>query len=322
MGAHVDSDDRDEIRGRAQEIATPRSKGLIGQPYEARVDAASDSRLAAAGGEHGTARDVEVGVKFQDDRLPFACTGQITAHGDDAPDAGTPPRDRLDHLIAQADAAGANGAREPAEVLAGADHKLNGKAEVGSGCETAHGDAVEMLQQRWALVPSHGRRAAGDVVAEHGRDGYGQRILEAEARREPLEFGVDLGKVRLGPADQVHLVDGQNDPPNSHQVEDGCMSARLLLDAAARIDDQDRHISMRGAGGHVARVLLVARAIDDDQAALAGIEIPPGDVDGDALLALGGEAIHQQAEIGCARSGFRGTLELGALIGVQTIRVP
>ena len=104
-------------------------------------------------------------------------------------------------------------------------------------------------------------------------------------------------------SDQVHLVDGQHDAPHAHQVEDGGMPPRLLLDAAARIDQQDGHVGVRGAGRHVARVLLVAGAVDDDEPARRRVEVAPGDVDGDALLALGGEAVDQQAEIG--RAGGR-----------------
>ena len=83
-------------------------------------------------------------------------------------------------------------------------------------------------------------------------------------------------------------------------VEDGGVPPRLPLDAVARVDEQDGDVGVRGAGRHVARVLLVAGAVDDDEAARRGVEIAPGDVDGDALLALGDEAVEQQAEVGCA----------------------
>jgi hypothetical protein len=52
----------------------------------------------------------------------------------------------------------------------------------------------------------------------------------------------------------------------------------------------DQHHGGVGAGGgrdHVARVLLVARRVADDELALRGGEVAVGDVDGDALLALG-----------------------------------
>jgi hypothetical protein len=55
-------------------------------------------------------------------------------------------------------------------------------------------------------------------------------------------------------------------------------------------------IGGRGAGDHVAGILLVAGRVGDDELALVGGEEAVGDVDGDALLALGGEAVDQQAK--------------------------
>ena len=121
---------------------------------------------------------------------------------------------------------------------------------------------------------------------------------------------------------QVHLVDGQDHPLNAHQVEDGRMAPRLHLDAGAGVDQQDGDIGMRRAGRHVARVLLVAGAVDDDEAAGRRVEVAPGDIDGDALLALGGEAIDQQAEIGRARRSLGRPLQHLPLVGVQGSGVP
>ena len=67
--------------------------------------------------------------------------------------------------------------------------------------------------------------------------------------------------------------------------------------ALARVDQQDGELGGGGAGRHVARVLLVAGRVGDDERAPGGREIAIGDVDGDALLALGGEAVDQQREI-------------------------
>ena len=75
------------------------------------------------------------------------------------------------------------------------------------------------------------------------------------------------------------------------------MPPRLRQHALARIDQDHREIGGRRAGHHVARILLVARRIGDDELALLGREEAIGDVDRDALLALGGEAVDQQREI-------------------------
>ena len=65
------------------------------------------------------------------------------------------------------------------------------------------------------------------------------------------------------------------------------MAARLGQHALARVDQDDGEVGGRGAGDHVARVLLVARRVGDDELALVGGEEAVGDVDRDALLALG-----------------------------------
>ena len=76
------------------------------------------------------------------------------------------------------------------------------------------------------------------------------------------------------------------------------MAPRLHAHALLRIDQHHGGVGGRSAGGHVARVLLVARAIGDDELAAWRLEIAIGHVDGDALLALGLQAVDQQGEIG------------------------
>ena len=88
------------------------------------------------------------------------------------------------------------------------------------------------------------------------------------------------------------------------------MAPRLRQQALARIDQDDGEIGGGGAGRHVAGVLLVAGRIGDDEAARLRREIAIGDVDGDALLALGREPVDQQSEIGrfALRTEFPGVV--------------
>ena len=92
------------------------------------------------------------------------------------------------------------------------------------------------------------------------------------------------------------------------------MPAGLLADALARVDEHDREVGGRGARDHVARVLLVARGVGDDELAPGGLEVPIGDVDRDALLALGAQAVGQQSEVdvavAAALGGLHDVLEL------------
>jgi hypothetical protein len=66
------------------------------------------------------------------------------------------------------------------------------------------------------------------------------------------------------------------------------------LRASSRID---REVGRRGAGDHVARVLLVPGAVGDDEPPPRRREVAVGDVDRDALLALGAQAVDQQREV-------------------------
>ena len=75
------------------------------------------------------------------------------------------------------------------------------------------------------------------------------------------------------------------------------MAPGLRQDALAGVDQHDGEVGGRGAGRHVARVLLVAGRVGDDELALRRREEAIGHVDGDALLALGLQPVDQQREI-------------------------
>jgi hypothetical protein len=75
------------------------------------------------------------------------------------------------------------------------------------------------------------------------------------------------------------------------------MSARLRQQALAGVDQHHRQLGVGGAGGHVARVLLVPRAIGHDETAPRGLEVAVRHIDRDALLPLRIQAIGQQRKI-------------------------
>ena len=90
----------------------------------------------------------------------------------------------------------------------------------------------------------------------------------------------------------------------------------------AGVDEHDGDIGVRSARRHVARVLLVAGAVDDDEAAGFGVEVPPGDIDGNALLAFGDKAVHQEREVGMAAIDLAAAFERGALVVEEVGGVP
>ena len=84
---------------------------------------------------------------------------------------------------------------------------------------------------------------------------------------------------------------------DAEQRRDRGVAAGLLDHALARVDQHDRHLGGRGAGDHVARVLLVPRRVGEDEAPPRGREVAVRDVDRDALLALGAQAVGQQRQV-------------------------
>ena len=111
-------------------------------------------------------------------------------------------------------------------------------------------------------------------------------------------IGDDRVEPRLIVADQVHLVDREHDVADAEQMgEDGCAAGSAVstpLRASIRMTARS---AVEAPVDHVARILLVAGRVGDDELALVGREEAVGDVDGDALLALGGEAVDEQGEI-------------------------
>ena len=97
---------------------------------------------------------------------------------------------------------------------------------------------------------------------------------------------------------------------NAQQRGDIGVAPRLGQNALARIDQNDGEIGVRGARRHVAGILFMARRVGDDEFAPVGGEKAIGDIDGDALLPLGFQPVHQQREIDIVARGaeFAGIL--------------
>lgn len=92
----------------------------------------------------------------------------------------------------------------------------------------------------------------------------------------------------------------------------------LGQDSLSGIGQDDRQIGVRGAGRHVAGVLLVSRRVRDDEAAPGRLEAAVGDVDGDALLALVAQTVDQERQVRLVAPGSPAPgilLHLAHLIG-------
>ena len=102
----------------------------------------------------------------------------------------------------------------------------------------------------------------------------------------------------LAVLDEVDLVDRDDDVRHAHQRGDGEVAAGLLEHALAGVDEQHERVGGRRAGDRVAGVLHVPGAVGEHEGALGRGEVAVGHVDGDALLALGAQAVGEQREVG------------------------
>src|SRR5260370_2315134 len=92
--------------------------------------------------------------------------------------------------------------------------------------------------------------------------------------------------------------------------------------AASGIDEDDGGMGVGGGGSHVARVLLVARGIGDDESALGRRKITIGNVEGAAVFALGAQAVGNERKIdGAVRTVDPAVLNRDQLVLVDSFGV-
>ena len=163
-----------------------------------------------------------------------------------------------------------------------------------------------------------------DVVAAQRRDRDERELLEPELLGERAVLPLDLVEALLGVVDEIHLVHGDRDVAEAEQPDEIAVAARLREHALPRVEEDHGAVGGRGAGDHVPRVLLVARRVGDDVLARVGREEAVGDVDRDALLALGGEAVEEEREVellALRPDALRVGLERGHLILEEHLRL-
>ena len=93
----------------------------------------------------------------------------------------------------------------------------------------------------------------------------------------------------------VEFVDGKDDGGHAQQVREQGVATRLRQQRGQGVLPVDfggvyQHhggVGLAGGGDHVARVLLVAGGVADDEFARFGGEVAPGYVDGDASAKIG-----------------------------------
>ena len=98
--------------------------------------------------------------------------------------------------------------------------------------------------------------------------------------------------------DEVHLVDAHQEVRHPQQRGQEGMAPGLLDDALAGVDEHEGEVGGGVPRHHVAGVLDVPGGVGDDELPERRGEVAVGHVDGDALLALGPQAVGQQGQVG------------------------
>ena len=147
--------------------------------------------------------------------------------------------------------------------------------------------------------------AASQALADELR-AQAHGALDASGLREGLQRALDVLPGQRGVFHRVELVHRKHQRMHAQQVHQQAVAAGLRQQGQAgvlpvELGGIDQHHGGVGAAGgrhHVAGVLLVAGRVANDELALFGGEVAVGHVDGDALFALGAEAVGQQGQVG------------------------
>ncbi len=181
---------------------------------------------------------------------------------------------------------------------------------------------LQMVQQRTAVVPGGAGRTRDDVVATERRDRDRGDVDDLELRREMPELLLDLLEDLPVEVDEVHLVHAQHQVRNLQQGGEEGVPAGLFDHTLTGVDEQQREVRGRGAGDHVAGVLHVPGRVGEDERPPGGREVAVGDIDGDALLTFGAQAVGEQRQVDVAVAAFpTGPLDRRQLVGEQGLRV-
>ncbi len=313
-------------RGVLDPVAAGGRERALRHPAHHRVDVARLDGLVVRTADHVAARHVDVVLEAQRDRQRRVGLLELALEGVDRRDARGPARGQHDDLVARAEHPRGHLAGVAAVVVVLVRHRphdpLHGEARVLQVAVGGHVHVLEVVEQRGPLVPGHPLRALDHVVAVQRGDRDEGDVVDVELGRPARELGADAVEHLLVEGDQVHLVHAHDEVRDAQERGDERVPARLLEHALARVDEDQRQVGGRGAGDHVARVLLVARRVGDDELAPRGVEVAVGDVDRDALLALGPQAVGEQRQVDVAVAApERGLLHVLELVLEDRLRV-
>ncbi len=177
------------------------------------------------------------------------------------------------------------------------------------------------------MLPSyHGDllTAINDVVPVERTDGDEVQIGQIQADSEAAIVVTDFVETCFAKIDEVHFVDRDDHVTNAQQRDDETVTLGLRQHPVTSVNQNHGQIRSAAASGHIARVLLVAGRVRDDEFAFGGAEVAVGNIDRDPLLTFGFQTVGQQRGVKIAAGGadrLRVRFELRQLIFVDHLAV-
>ena len=272
----------------------------LGHPYDHCVQFVCPLRLVARCHEQVAAADVDLVGERQRHRAARARGVEFAVERHDPLHSRAEPRRQRHDLFAGPDDPRGHRAGVPAKVGIGTADDLHRHAEVLQVDTGSEVGGFEILQQRRPVEPFEVVALVDHVVACQRRHRQEIRLAEVECLGEGPVVLADLAETLVRPAHQVHLVDRRHYVADAQQAGDVAVAFGLGQHAVAGVDQDDDEVAGRRARCHVARVLGVPRSVGDDECASFRGEVAVGNVDGDALLPLSAEPVHEQRQIDIA----------------------
>src|ERR1700722_8706314 len=178
-----------------------------------------------------------------------------------------------------------------------ADNILDGEAAAGIVNILLQPGPFQQLQQGGPIVPWQIGRPFDDVVAFQCANGQIDDILQLKCPGDLRVIDNDIVVAVLGVVYQIHFVYCDDYMGDIEQGRDDGMAPGLFDDAIPRVDENDDQVGVGCAGHHIASVLDMSGGVGDDEFAVGRGKIFVGNVDGDALLTFGAQAVCEEGEV-------------------------
>ena len=256
-------------RGVFNQVVFARPQRLFGHPHHHGLEAVRLQRPVVRVDQKIASADIDFVLQGQGHGQRRARLVEFSFKGEDRLDPARLMRRQHHDFVARPHDPGRNCAAIAAEIGVRTVDVLDRQSEVDQIQVRCNMHVFQQIHQGCALIPRHGLAFGDHIIALQGGQGQKADIAQLQPGGKGRVVGHDGVKHLLAVADEVHLIDRHNDVLDAEQRGDKTVATGLGQHAMARIDQNNGQVTGRRPGRHIARVLLVAGRVGDN-------EFPPG----------------------------------------------